>query len=275
MSLVSEEVEDAALRATGAWGRRALAIAARVRRGSLGTMAKADAYDLTTTADREIEAYLRRAVRRRFPDHAVGGEEEGVGAPRSGWHWLIDPVDGTFNFVTGLAASATSLALLHDGTPRVGGVADLGTGEVLIARSGGPLLRSDGRAGWVVPPTDGTGAARLFLEYGAERLDDWMIDALHALSATRDTIPRLIGSAAVALATVALHGGCFVGVGLKAWDVAGGVCLAEASGYTVRWWRDPFPGVHVLVGANEVVRDLEGPVHDLVTRWRAQGRPAQ
>jgi myo-inositol-1(or 4)-monophosphatase len=272
----SEEVEAAALDAVGPWCERALDIAARVRRADgLGTSAKGDVFDLVTAADRDIETYLRRAIQRRFPHHAVGGEEHGAGPDESGWRWLIDPVDGTFNFVTRLPDSGTTLALLHDGHPRVGAVADLYTGEILGARTGGGLVRWGGRHGWVSATTHRDGAARLFLEYGAERLDDWMIAGLRALSATRDTIPRLIGSAAVALAAVARDGGCFVGVGLRAWDVAGGVCLAEASGHAVRWWRDAFPRVHVLVGEHEVVRDLGVPVQELVTRWRARDREAR
>jgi myo-inositol-1(or 4)-monophosphatase len=233
---------------------------------------KGDPYDLVTRADRDIEAYLRRAIGRRFPGHSVGGEELGLRALDSPWLWLVDPVDGTFNFATGLTASGTSIGLLHAGRVRVGAVGDLATGLILGGRAGEPLQRLAGSMGWVPVSPGRMGQARLFLEFGAERLEEWMLRGLAALALRRETVPRMIGSASVALAAVALNGGCFVGVGLRAWDVAGGVALAEAAGNSVRWWHDTFPGVHVLVGERHALDDLEPTVEGLVARWRSEDR---
>lgn len=265
------EVAEAALAAAAGWCRRAARTAHRMRlAGDLGTDTKSDRFDLVTHADHAVESYIRRAIQRRFPDHGIVGEEYGSVRNESVWLWLVDPIDGTFNFATDLAPCATTIGLLHRSRPRVGVVAEIGTGRVLAAQTGSPLSQVGARARLGAATIGHDGSARLFLEFGAERLDDWMLAGLQAMSRTRDLVPRLIGSAAVALAAVAHHGGCFVGVGLKAWDVAGGICLTEAAGYKTRWWDDAFPGVHVLVGEPEVVRDLEPAVADLVSRWRVE-----
>jgi histidinol-phosphatase len=79
--------------------------------------------DLTpvTDADRAVESELREALRRHRPDDSVLGEEFGGGATCfSGRQWIIDPIDGTKNFVRGVPVWATLIALLDDGVPSVG-----------------------------------------------------------------------------------------------------------------------------------------------------------
>jgi histidinol-phosphatase len=78
--------------------------------------------DLTpvTDADRAVEADLREALSRQRPDDAVLGEEYGGSAKFSGRQWVIDPIDGTKNFVRGVPVWATLIALLDDGVPVVG-----------------------------------------------------------------------------------------------------------------------------------------------------------
>lgn len=89
---------------------------------------------LVTRADREIEAALRDRIVRRYPAHAILGEEGGVSGaeggrePRSGdgagsgpgFRWVIDPIDGTNNFAWGIPIFATLIALQLDGAPEVG-----------------------------------------------------------------------------------------------------------------------------------------------------------
>lgn len=269
---VEDDVETAALHALATWCRRSVHIAHKQRRaGDLRTATKRDSYDLVTAADRAIERYLRRAIRRRFPDHAVAGEEFGLPEPGWRWLWVIDPIDGTYNFATGLSASGTSIGLMRDGQVRLGAIADLGTGEILAGRVGDGLRRLAAEDRWEAVEAGRAGSARLFLEFGAERLDDWLLEGFRDLVRQRETVPRLIGSAAVALAAVARNGGCFVGVGLNAWDVVGGVGLAEAAGLSVTWWHDAFPGLHVLVADEPTQRQLEPTVAGLVATWRQLG----
>ncbi len=75
-----------------------------------------------TVADRNAETALREAVAEAFPDHCFYGEEAGTsGNVRSPWRWIVDPVDGTSNFVRGVPVWATLIALTHrDRGPVVG-----------------------------------------------------------------------------------------------------------------------------------------------------------
>ncbi|CAO4162800.1 histidinol-phosphatase [Methylorubrum populi] len=87
-------------------------------RTPLDIVSKADESPVTV-ADRAIEAHLRGLIEARFPDHGIFGEEMGV-KPGSGPVWVIDPIDGTKSFVTGLPLFGTLIAFLDGETPLVG-----------------------------------------------------------------------------------------------------------------------------------------------------------
>lgn len=89
-------------------------------RGELGTTTKADG-SLVTLADRAVETRLREEIARRFPDHAVLGEEHGYaeGAPGAG-RWILDPIDGTHGFARGVPVWAALIAFERGGVVEVG-----------------------------------------------------------------------------------------------------------------------------------------------------------
>lgn len=80
---------------------------------------KADGSEVTE-ADRRGEEVIRELLARRFPDHAILGEEFGGGEVSTGWQWVIDPIDGTASFVLGSPMFGTLVGLLEDGEPVVG-----------------------------------------------------------------------------------------------------------------------------------------------------------
>lgn len=230
---------------------------------------KGNAFDLVTSVDRAVEQRLRERIGDRFPDHAILGEEEGLDGGRAGWTWVLDPIDGTFNLATGLGAAACSIALMKSDQVAVGGVADLTTGVVYSARRGGGVLVDGGSH---AEAADGTtiGQSRLFLEFGAERLDRDLVGVLGSFAQALPIVPRLIGSAAVALVAVALRGGVFAGIGLRIWDVAAGVLLADERGHVSRWWPGPDEAVHVLVGPRERVEVLEPVMLEAIDLWQVK-----
>ncbi|OBF10757.1 histidinol-phosphatase [Mycobacterium sp. 852002-10029_SCH5224772] len=80
--------------------------------------------DLTpvTDADRAVETELREVLARERPDDSIVGEEFGGDTAFTGRQWIIDPIDGTKNFVRGVPVWASLIALLRDGVPVVGAV---------------------------------------------------------------------------------------------------------------------------------------------------------
>jgi myo-inositol-1(or 4)-monophosphatase len=271
LAATQSSTEAAAFDALAIWGPEALALALTMRNdGPRSVETKADAFDLTTPADGAIERLLRERISAAFPDHAVVGEEQGGSVGHAGWQWVLDPIDGTFNYFTGLPGSACSIALLRGDDIRVGAVVDYTSGHVFRARAGAGALTQDPLGALPRADYSAAGEARVFLEWGSERLGEFELEILASLSRVRPVVPRLVGGAAYALLAVALQGGCFVGIGLRLWDVAGGVLLAQEAGQKVRWWRGADPFVHLLVGNDADVNAFAPVVAKLAARAEEQ-----
>lgn len=89
-----------------------------------------------TIADREAEAYMRRAITARFPDDGILGEEEGETHGRSGRRWIIDPIDGTFAFVHGVPFYGVLIGVEIDGEMSVGVINIPALDELVSAAKG-------------------------------------------------------------------------------------------------------------------------------------------
>jgi histidinol-phosphatase len=78
--------------------------------------------DLTpvTAADREAEAHIRAAIKARFPDHGILGEEHGAENPGAEYRWILDPIDGTKSFIRGVPFYGVLIALERNNESRVG-----------------------------------------------------------------------------------------------------------------------------------------------------------
>jgi myo-inositol-1(or 4)-monophosphatase len=218
---------------------------------------KGDPFDIVTPADGAIERYLRSEARDRFPDHAFLGEEEGGANGTHAWQWIVDPIDGTLNYSTGLAGACCSIACLRDGELVVGAIADYSARLVYRAMAGSGTVLVDGPDGETAcqPTTSPAGAARVFLEFGWEDLDPVMLGTIEELSRARLRVIRMVGGAAYALLNVALYGGCMLGIGLRIWDVAAGIVLAREAGREVRLWQAGTL-VHLVVGSSDDLTEL-------------------
>jgi myo-inositol-1(or 4)-monophosphatase len=93
-----------------------------------------------TIADREAELALRRQISERFPDHGILGEEFGLHQPDAEYRWVLDPIDGTRNFISHSYLFGTLIALLHNGRPILGVIHHPVTDDFLIG---------DGKGAWL------------------------------------------------------------------------------------------------------------------------------
>jgi histidinol-phosphatase len=113
------------------------AIALRYFRRPLAVEAKADASPVTE-ADRQIEAFIRQRIRERYPSHGLLGEEHGHDPGSSRLLWVIDPIDGTKSFITGMPTFGTLIGLLDGSTPVLGVVDHPALRERWVGRAGMP-----------------------------------------------------------------------------------------------------------------------------------------
>ena len=188
--------------------------------------------DPVTAVDKESQDYLVRAILDRFPDHGIVGEEdeekEDSAAPDI--VWVLDPLDGTKNFINGLPVFACSVGVLHRGTPVAGALHIPWPGEasgvVLHARRGGGAFLDGERIG-ITDAGEPAGNRLVGLpgSFGrAFRFDKAMNGKVGDL--------RISGSIAYEMAMVArgvLQYSLFGAP--KLWDVAAGaVLIAEAGG---------------------------------------------
>ena len=116
---MTEKVTAAHLALAGALADKAGAILRRYFRSNLPVESKDDNTPVTA-ADREAEAEMRALIEARFPDHGVLGEEHGRTRPEADYVWVIDPIDGTQSFVSGVPLFGVLIALTFKGTPVLG-----------------------------------------------------------------------------------------------------------------------------------------------------------
>lgn len=125
--------------------RRAGALAARMRAEGLTADTKTSITDVVTAADHAAEELVTGALLAARPDDGILGEEGARHTSRSGRTWVIDPVDGTYNFLSGLPTWCSALALAVDGETALGAVHQPSIDETWVGGVGHPTT-FDGRA---------------------------------------------------------------------------------------------------------------------------------
>jgi myo-inositol-1(or 4)-monophosphatase len=85
-----------------------------------------------TQADREVEQYLRETIGEKFPDHSILGEEYGETGGSSEYKWVVDPIDGTKSFISGVPLFGTLIALLKNDEPEIGVIYNPVSDELVI-----------------------------------------------------------------------------------------------------------------------------------------------
>lgn len=194
--------------------------------------AKSTPTDLVTEMDREAEAHLVRTLLGARPDDGFLGEEGHDTAGTSGLRWVVDPLDGTTNYLYGHPGFGVSVAAEVEGAGVVAAVADPLHGDLFSAAAGrGATRNGDALRRGPAPPLEHMLVATGF-GYAPERRARQATTLATVLPRVRDI--RRMGAAAVDLCSVALgRVDAFYERGLAHWDRAGGVLIAREAGCRV------------------------------------------
>ena len=203
------------------------------RRGTLRIETKSSPTDLVSQVDKQAERPHRRRLRDLRPDDALLAEEGSLMEGASGVRWIVDPLDGTTNYIYGYPAFAASIGVEIDGRPAIGVVYESSAGRLYQALDGHGA-RCDGRpiagerAAGPVP-----GARRHGLLLRGARSASARAPPPHAYwAASRDI--RRGGSAALDLCHIAAgHVDAYWELDLSPWDYAAGAVIAREAGAEV------------------------------------------
>jgi myo-inositol-1(or 4)-monophosphatase len=200
-------------------------------RGETIKVAQKGSNDFVTQVDRAAEQVIVDQIIQAYPDHAILGEEYGrSGNSESDYEWIIDPLDGTTNFIHDNPQFAVSIAMRYRGTLEIGVIYDPLRQELFTAERGqGALL--DGKRIRVTQARDlenglvGTG----FPYSDFEHLDAYMAMLKKVIKNTAGV--RRPGSAALDLAWMAAGRlDAFWELNLKPWDIAAGALMIKEAG---------------------------------------------
>jgi myo-inositol-1(or 4)-monophosphatase len=198
-------------------------------RGDLEVAAKSSPTDMVSEADEAAEALIRRRLAAARPDDGILGEEEGDTPGTSGVRWIVDPLDGTTNFLFGLPQWAVSVACEDADGPLAGTVYDAMRDELWSTdRDGAPTCNG---VSITASRQDDLEQALVATGFGYESAVRARQGELAAALLPRVRDIRRLGAAALDLAWVA--GGrmdAFYERGLKAWDRAAGELLCTRAG---------------------------------------------
>ena len=225
-ALLEEAACEAALRGGEVLRRR-------FREGGLLRVESKGLHDFVTEVDREAESVVVGLLRERFPSHGILAEEGSAEAGTGALRWVVDPLDGTTNFIHGVATFAVSVAVESPDGVLAGAIHDPVHGETFHARRGGGA-RLDGRPirCSATATLDDALVATGFPFRELRRLDGYLRTFEAFVRSTAGM--RRAGSAALDLA----HTACgrydaFWEFGLSRWDIAAGCLIVAEAGGTV------------------------------------------
>lgn len=254
------ELRDLAVRAAREAGELLLE---RFRGPIEGLDTKSSPTDLVSDADRDSEHLLLELISRERPDDGILSEEGGDERSRSGLEWVVDPLDGTVNYLYRIPWWAVSIAVEDDKGAVVGVVFDPVRDAMYEAERGhGAWLNSRpihvGDVDELSNALIGTG-----FSYEAEAREVQAATVARLLPRTRDI--RRAGSAALDLAALAAgHLDGFYEAPMERWDKAAGILLVEEAGGMVTELSPPLP--HLSAGVVAANPALHTALSELVGR---------
>lgn len=200
--------------------------------------------DIVTEVDRRAETAIKDRIQGAFPDHAILAEESGE-TDDSTYRWIVDPLDGTTNFVQGIAHYCVSIALEVDGVLELGVIYHTPTNDLYWGQRGeGAYLNDEPLS---VSQVDRLDRAVIAVEFSPDDLTHGnTLDILAELN-RRARRTRHMGSSASELAMVArgTFDGLF-GTRFHPWDIAAGHVLVDEAGGQVPQLEGDHPGRYLI-----------------------------
>jgi len=193
-------------------------------------------FDPVTEADRAAERAIRAVIERAFPDHAIIGEEQENKQTDSPFSWIIDPIDGTRSFITGVPLWGTLIGFAHDGRTVAGIMSQPFTGEIFFGLPG----RSEWRRGdkhKILKASGGTRIAEARLFTTTEALFDTPVKKAAWEAVSSDAL--LVRHGADCYAYCLLAAGSVdlvVEPALHPYDIAALIPIIEQAGGRVATW---------------------------------------
>ncbi len=210
-----------------------------------------------TIADRGAEERMREMILREFPDHGVLGEEFGSDRPDASYQWVLDPIDGTKNFVAGSYLFGTLIALLKDGHPILGVI-----NQPLV----NDFLMGDGQGAWLNDRPVHTRACARIEDAILLNTDHWNVGK-HQNGAAFDALTRRVkryhnwGDC---------HGYYLVATGgadimtdpiMNVWDLMALIPIIRGAGGRITDWQGQDP-----IAGSGIVASGDAKLHDEVIR---------
>jgi myo-inositol-1(or 4)-monophosphatase len=227
---------------------------------------KSSSTDMVSDVDRAAEAAVAGVLAEHRPDDAVLGEEGTSRPGTTGVRWVVDPLDGTTNFLFGIPQFAVSVAAEMGGATRVGIVVDPSRGETWAAVEGWGARRN-GHPCRVAAGRSTLATALVATGFGYQRARrEWQGTVVaHVLPRVRDI--RRLGAASLDLCwTGGGRHDAYYEWGLNPWDLAAGALVCQEAGGRV----EAFPGRLIVASTPE----LFGPLCDLLADAGATDVPA-
>lgn len=211
--------------------------------------------DYVTDIDRRCEDLIVGAIGREFPDHGVVTEETAGGVMGDGFTWVIDPLDGTTNFIHGFPFVAVSVAVCLERRPVLGFVLDPVRSEFFTARKGGGAFLN----GEPIGIRTGRKVSEALVATGFPFRSRGVLEAyLEVFRGIFHNVSGIRRAGAAALDLAYLASGRVDGfweVGLKSWDIAAGSLLVtEAGGRVSDFWgaENYLENGHIVGGTPDV-----------------------
>lgn len=260
---------DALLSLATDLAREAGELALSMREGIEQEDTKSSPTDVVTAADRAVERLLVEGIHAARPDDGVLGEEGAGVQGTSGVRWVLDPIDGTTNYLYGLPQWAVSIGVEVDGATAVGVVHDPSKGELWQAvRGGGAVL--NGRT-LRCSTRDDLAQAMVATGFGydARRRAAQAAVLPSLLPVVRDV--RRLGAASLDLCGVAAgRVDAYYEQGLNPWDLSAGGLVAQEAGARVEGLRARPAGFALTLAAGPGLFDA---LHDLLVAHDADADP--